>query len=493
MTSLRASVLLVLAAFWLGVNAIPTISAVGSKFFTSDGKQFFVKGKSWLIEDDPLVNTTQCQLDAALMQELGANSIRVYHVDASQDHSGCMDAFAAAGIYLWVDLDSFKTYIRYGDESSWNANKSDSYRAVLDEFQQYDNTAGCFVGNEVLNVLEDSGAAPYLLAAAVDVKSYRDARGYRKIPIGYSATDTAVLRPMLQDYLACRPNATERLDFYALNSYEWCGDSPDFQTSGYIGLQALAENYPIPIFFSEDGCNTVPPRTFNDQAAIFGPEMVDTWSGAIIYEWIQELNNYGLVEYGPAVGPEVNQGSVVVQGFTRQGVPTPISPDFSNLQQQWKTLNPTGVNSAQYAATVKTTAPSCPASTAGGWTVDPSAPLPTVGAEAVSPGMPNGVPTGSVTVATTAPVPPSPASPSVSITSSPVSSHASTLQTSSTYSSTVTSAPSGTTTASGAAGSATSQGAAARVVSAPPSFSNLGFMGMVIALVAVGAGVMVWL
>jgi hypothetical protein len=27
------------------VNAIPTISAKGSKFFTSDGNQFYVKGK----------------------------------------------------------------------------------------------------------------------------------------------------------------------------------------------------------------------------------------------------------------------------------------------------------------------------------------------------------------------------------------------------------------------------------------------------------------
>ncbi len=66
-----------------------------------------------LVEDDPLVNTAQCQLDATLMKQLGANSIRVYHVDASQDHTGCMNAFAAVGIYLWVDLDSFKTYIRY--------------------------------------------------------------------------------------------------------------------------------------------------------------------------------------------------------------------------------------------------------------------------------------------------------------------------------------------------------------------------------------------
>ena len=64
-----------------------------------------------LTEDDPLVNTDQCKLDAALMKQLGANSIRVYHVDGSADHMGCMNAFAAAGIYLWVDMDSFKTYI----------------------------------------------------------------------------------------------------------------------------------------------------------------------------------------------------------------------------------------------------------------------------------------------------------------------------------------------------------------------------------------------
>jgi 1,3-beta-glucanosyltransferase GAS1 len=119
---------------------------------------------------------------------------------------------------------------------------------------------------------------------------------------------------MLHDYLACRPNETERLDFYALNSYEWCGDSATYQTSGYMALQQMFEDYPLPIFLSEDGCNTVPPRTFNDQQAIFGPEMSGTWSGAIIYEWIQELNNYGLVSYGPQQPGDVFEGSSVVQG-----------------------------------------------------------------------------------------------------------------------------------------------------------------------------------
>jgi 1,3-beta-glucanosyltransferase GAS1 len=166
--------------------------------------------------------------------------------------------------------------------------------------------------------VDDSSSAPYLLSAAVDLKGYQKAKGYRRIPIGYSATDTAVLRPMLQDYVVCRPNATERLDFYALNSYEWCGSTPTFQTSGYAGLQAAFEDYPIPVFFSEDGCNTVPPRTFNDQAAIFGPDMVNTWSGAIIYEWIQETNQYGLIQYGNPQGAEVNIGTSVIQGYPSQ-------------------------------------------------------------------------------------------------------------------------------------------------------------------------------
>ena len=64
-----------------------------------------------LTDDDPLIDTNQCQLDAALMSTLGANSIRVYHVDSSADHSGCMNAFASKGIYAWVDMDSFTTYI----------------------------------------------------------------------------------------------------------------------------------------------------------------------------------------------------------------------------------------------------------------------------------------------------------------------------------------------------------------------------------------------
>lgn len=64
-----------------------------------------------LTPKDPLVDTAQCKRDIVRMSELGANAIRVYHVDANADHKGCMKAFADAGIYLFVDLDTFTTQI----------------------------------------------------------------------------------------------------------------------------------------------------------------------------------------------------------------------------------------------------------------------------------------------------------------------------------------------------------------------------------------------
>ena len=244
----------------------------------------------------------------------------------------------------------------------------------MDEFQQYDNLAGFFVGNEVITMGNGSMAAPFVKAATRDVKSYRAQKKYRNIPIGYSAADIASLRPMLQDYLACGTNSTESIDFFALNAYEWCGNN-NFQSSGYESLTANLTNFNIPIFFSEDGCITAPPRTFEDQAAIFGDQMNQYWSGAIIYEWIQEANLYGLVNYGPKVDP--SSPDAPPDGYPRSGTPTPISPDFSNLSNQWKTLNPTGVSMSAYSPSM--TPPPCPAYTSGVWEVASNAPLPTLG------------------------------------------------------------------------------------------------------------------
>jgi 1,3-beta-glucanosyltransferase GAS1 len=79
---------LVIASIMFSVEAISPLSIKGNKFFNAEGQQVFFKGIFIIIPllivgvayqrspQDPLVNTTQCQLDAALMKTLGANAIR---------------------------------------------------------------------------------------------------------------------------------------------------------------------------------------------------------------------------------------------------------------------------------------------------------------------------------------------------------------------------------------------------------------------------------
>jgi hypothetical protein len=122
-----------------------------------------------------------------------------------------------------------------------------------------------------------------------------------QIPIGYSATDIAELRPVVQNYLACGYS----IYFFGLNSYEWCANAT-YESSGCYHLQQVAKGYPIPIFFSETGCNQGGPRTFHDQSAIFGP-MAGAWNDSIVYEWVEEANHYGLVNntHGPYSGAPI--------------------------------------------------------------------------------------------------------------------------------------------------------------------------------------------
>jgi hypothetical protein len=251
------------------------------------------------------------------MKDLGVNSIRVYHVDPQSNHDDCMRTFADAGIYVWLDLDTVTTYILQEDPY-WTPFQFSRYAEVMDAFIQYKNIAGFWIGNEIINTVTGSSAALYIKAAVADMKAYREFKNYRAVPIGYSAADIAGLRPWLQDYLVCGSDPNAAIDFFGLNSYEWCGNN-NYQQSGYADLQALAANYSSVIFFSETGCNVGGARLFQDQASILGPDMDGTWSGAIIYEWVEETNDYGLVNYGSPGGSVLS------------GVPTAIVPDFTNL------------------------------------------------------------------------------------------------------------------------------------------------------------------
>ncbi|SPO03447.1 related to beta (1-3) glucanosyltransferase [Cephalotrichum gorgonifer] len=356
------------------VYGLPTIETYGNKFYDSNGKQFFIKGMSYQLRpNDPLIDSEQCARDVKLMEELGVNTIRVYHVDPKANHDGCMDVFDKAGIYVTLDMDTFPTFIKPYN-SYWNTTQFEMYSAVMDTFIKYDNLMALYVGNEIIAKSDQSLSAPFIKAAVRDMKAYRDRKGYRKVPVGYTAADIAELRPMLQDYLTCGGNSSETVDFFGLNAYEWCTPNT-YEASGYPVLQEMAEQFPVPIFFSETGCITGPePRKWEDMDAIFSQPMVDDWSGAMVYEWIFEQNQYGIVSYGEPAELGVETGDVH-DGFTRKGTPTPRQPDFDNLKTRWASITLSGTPKSEYDPSAVSTR-ACPTSTKGGWEVDGNVRLP---------------------------------------------------------------------------------------------------------------------
>ncbi|KPI38321.1 1,3-beta-glucanosyltransferase gas2 [Cyphellophora attinorum] len=359
--TLGLALLLLAAIQGLAVVAISPISVKGTKLYDDEGDQFFIKGVVYQPDgvstvSDPLADTNQCQLDAGFMKDAGVNTVRVYTVDASLNHDGCMQAFATQGIYAWIGLTEPLHALDRADPE-WTEELFTHMTKIVDTFAPYNNTLALEVSNELINDNKTSGVAPYVKAAARDMKAFRNARGYRKIPMAYSAADVVVMQQATADYLACGDEA-DSIDMYGLNAYSWCGNS-SYSEAGYDKLYERLQPLNIPAVFTEVGCNIIQPRTFDEVSVILGSVFPNAFSGAIVYEWAQEENDYGLVEY-----PSSSTG----------GFPDPL-PDYTNLQKVFSTAKPVNTPRADY--TPSNTPPACP-TTDDNWTVDGDATLPTI-------------------------------------------------------------------------------------------------------------------
>lgn len=134
--------------------------------------------------------------------------------------------------------------------------------------------------------------------------------------MGYSAADDLKYRISFSHYLECvEESPVESVDFYGVNSYQWCGEQT-FYSSGYNTLVDDYVSYTRPLFLSEYvffsfsvpqhlgrvtnndryGCNEVTPRNFGEIPSLYSNDMVDVFSGGLVYQFTQESNNYGLVE-----------------------------------------------------------------------------------------------------------------------------------------------------------------------------------------------------
>ncbi|KAG7880109.1 hypothetical protein KL937_002336 [Ogataea polymorpha] len=250
---------------------------------------------------DPLSDVSKCARDIVLFQMLGINTIRVYSINPDLDHDKCMTLLAAAGIYLVLDVNSplpSQHLNRYEPWSTYNTDYLSHIFKTVEVFSGYNNTLAFFAGNEIVNDKLSAKVSPaYIKAVVRDLKDYISYQVPRKIPVGYSAADDLSYRISLAKYLECYESSpSESVDFYGVNTYQWCGEQT-FQSSGYNILVNDYQDYGIPIFFSEYGCNEVLPRQFTEVSSIYSSQMSSVFSGGLVYEFAQEPNNYGLVDY----------------------------------------------------------------------------------------------------------------------------------------------------------------------------------------------------
>jgi 1,3-beta-glucanosyltransferase GAS3 len=263
----------------------------------------------------------------------------VYNLNPDINHNECASIFNAAGIYMILDVNSPLPNQSLNRIAPWESYSSD-YLArvfqVVENFKEFPNLLGFFSGNEVINEESVVEVPAYIRAVTRDLKDYIAKQAKRAIPVGYSAAD---VRPMLADtqaYMSCAiaEEASSKIDLFGLNSYSWCGDA-SFESSGYNVLVADFKDTTIPVFFSEYGCNEVTPRTFSEVGTLYSDKMMGVFSGGLIYEYTQEANNYGLVEFN-----DNNTASLLI--------------DYDNLQRQYGALDFAKIQSADGSATALT-------------------------------------------------------------------------------------------------------------------------------------------
>lgn len=357
---MKFSTALSLATLASSALALPKITRVGRYLYNPDGSRFYIKGISYQEQGriaettdpnafpepdnyvDPLAMPTACARDIPYLQQLTVNAIRVYSVDASLNHDACMSALDAAGIYTIIDLSLPVNGSLDRSSPAWTTNLLDLYIGTIDVFSKYENVLAYNIGNEVVTETNNTVAAPFIKAAARDVKAYLKSKNSNAL-VGYASTDGSTdWRDALANYLAC-DKEEDSLDLYGLNNYRWCGDGSF--AGNYASVQQSFENFPVAAYFSEYGCVSQPPRLWTEATALFSSQMTSVWSGGLAFSYFPAVGGYGMVELSA-------DNSTV----------TP-SADFTRLQNVYSAI--TTVNEPTQANAPQSTYPTCAAATTG--------------------------------------------------------------------------------------------------------------------------------
>ncbi|KAK0705738.1 Glucanosyltransferase-domain-containing protein [Apiosordaria backusii] len=360
----RTALLFLLFFYRSLVEAVSPVSIKGTKLYDESGAQFFLKGVVYVGGDnrnDPLLDASQCRIDAEHLRNVGANAVYIYSIDVGKlgQHRGCMEEFDKQGIYVWLQLGQLPMVTSRSDRTpKWDLSLYTSWTSIIDSFSEFDNLLAFGIGQETVNGTDFTTlVAPSLKAAARDLKLFRDKRGYRAIPISYSAGDFEQYRLLTAQYLTCGPTEST-VDLYGVNIFNNCSDSK------LDRLRSEFSNHHAPVVVAEDGCFPL-DREFSEVQTFFGEsEFSRIFSGMNIFQWGRNEHSFGLVTYDDDTDRNFGQPGVFL-------------PAYTSLQQVWSETVPQSTSRDAYS--VSSTQLPCPtANPQAGWLVDGAVALPVI-------------------------------------------------------------------------------------------------------------------
>ncbi|KAF7366074.1 1,3-beta-glucanosyltransferase [Mycena venus] len=323
-------------------SGISKITRTGRYLYSADGNRFYVKGALSLLAQiilimspifvihDNLADGAACSRDLPNLQKLGVNVIRAYYANSSLSHDACMSVLSGAGIYAIIDLSLPLNGSIDSSQPVWSTNLLDQYLRTIDAFSKYDNVLAFNLGNEVLSEPSPNltSAAPFLKAAARDIKAYLTSISSSAL-VGYVSLDGITgFRDAVADYLSCDPSSrnsgSTSIDLFGLNNYEWCGNSAN---TTYDALNTEFEDYNVVAYFSEFGSEACNPgvRVWTETGTLFSAPMTNVWSGGVAYNYFPQP-----IDFNDAVGT-TQFGLVTVA--SDDAVTTNV--DFDNLAAQY--------------------------------------------------------------------------------------------------------------------------------------------------------------
>ncbi|KAF8761418.1 1,3-beta-glucanosyltransferase [Rhizoctonia solani] len=329
-------------------SALPKIHAKGKYLYDESGNRFYIKGVAYQEAGElgrrprqiqpteaipsPALTLTRtsfsaafhpsaCNRDLPYLKQLGVNAVRIYSVNSQLNHDDCMAALDSAGIYTIIDLSLPLNGSINRAAPSWTTSLQSLYTDTIDAFAKYNNVLSFNVANEVINLANNTHTAPFIKAAARDIKAYLKSKGSSAL-VGYSTVDASAIRDNVVQYLTC-DKAETSVDIIGLNTYRWCGND-DISSSGYNTITELFQNVPVPAYLSEFGCQKELPRLFTEVPAMFSDAMTTVWSGGVAFSYFKaQIPDFELV---------------TLSGSNNETVTT--NADFTRLQNAYASVTP---------------------------------------------------------------------------------------------------------------------------------------------------------